>query len=50
MLQVNYLVYPGTSGAPFLDFVIVDRVVVPPEHAGWFCGLGCVDSSRTVWR
>ena len=36
MLQVNYLVYPGTSGAPFLDFVIVDRVVVPPEHAGWF--------------
>ena len=32
-IQANYLVYPATSGAPFLGSLIVDRVVVPPEHA-----------------
>jgi protein O-GlcNAc transferase len=29
---VNYLVYPGTSGAPFVDYVIVDKYVVPPAE------------------
>ena len=27
-VQVNYLVYPGTSGAPFLDLIACDRAVV----------------------
>ncbi|KAK1940514.1 putative UDP-N-acetylglucosamine--peptide N-acetylglucosaminyltransferase SEC [Phytophthora citrophthora] len=31
-IVVNYLVYPGTSGAPFVDYVIVDRFVVPPAE------------------
>jgi protein O-GlcNAc transferase len=31
-LMVNYLVYPGTSGAHFYDYVVVDRVVVPPAE------------------
>lgn len=35
-IQVNYLVYPGTSGASFLDSIVVDRVVVPPEHAQYY--------------
>jgi predicted O-linked N-acetylglucosamine transferase (SPINDLY family) len=28
-LQVNYLGYPGTMGAPYMDYMIVDRTVVP---------------------
>jgi protein O-GlcNAc transferase len=31
-VQVNYLGYPGTMGAGFIDFLIADSVVVPPEH------------------
>lgn len=30
-LQVNYLGYPGTMGAPFMDYLIADPVVIPPE-------------------
>lgn len=29
---INYLVYPGTSGANFIDYIIVDHVVVPAEE------------------
>ncbi len=29
-LQVNYLCYPGTMGAPYFDYIIADPVVVPP--------------------
>jgi predicted O-linked N-acetylglucosamine transferase (SPINDLY family) len=35
-VQVNYLGYPGTTGAPYMDFIIVDRFVVPPHHAPHF--------------
>ena len=31
-LQVNYLGYPGTMGADYIDYLIADRIVVPPEH------------------
>lgn len=31
-LQVNYLGYPGTMGAPYIDYLIADDVVVPPEQ------------------
>lgn len=33
-LQVNYLGYPGTMGADFVDYLIGDPIVTPPEHAG----------------
>ena len=29
-VQVAYLGYPGTSGAPFIDYFISDRVATPP--------------------
>lgn len=32
-IQVNYLGYPGTMGAPFVDYLIGDRFVTPPEQA-----------------
>ncbi|RLN87143.1 hypothetical protein BBJ28_00013248 [Nothophytophthora sp. Chile5] len=31
-IVVNYLVYPGTSGAKFVDYVVVDRYVAPPAE------------------
>ncbi|GLE05017.1 hypothetical protein PINS_up014001 [Pythium insidiosum] len=34
-IVVNYLVYPGTSGASFIDYVVVDRFVAPPETAAF---------------
>eukprot|EP01039_Chlorochromonas_danica_P000772 gene772-837_t len=36
ILTMNYLVYPGTSGANFLDYIVGDKEVIPPEHAQWF--------------
>jgi protein O-GlcNAc transferase len=35
-IQVNYLGYPGTSGATSLDYIMADPVVAPAEHAGFF--------------
>ncbi|MBD2461995.1 tetratricopeptide repeat protein [Oscillatoria sp. FACHB-1407] len=32
-IQVNYLGYPGTMGADFIDYVLTDRVITPPELA-----------------
>lgn len=29
-LQVNYLGYPGTLGAPYMDYIIADRVLITP--------------------
>jgi protein O-GlcNAc transferase len=31
-VQVTYLGYPGTTGAPFIDYILADRIVIPPEH------------------
>ena len=31
-IQVSYIGFPGTSGAPFIDYLVADRFVVPPEH------------------
>jgi protein O-GlcNAc transferase len=31
-VQVNYLGYPGTMGAPYMDYIIGDRMVIPPEQ------------------
>jgi predicted O-linked N-acetylglucosamine transferase (SPINDLY family) len=28
-IQVNYLAYPGTMGAPYIDYIIADKTVIP---------------------
>jgi predicted O-linked N-acetylglucosamine transferase (SPINDLY family) len=33
-IQVNYLGYPGTMGAPYIDYIIADRVVIPEIARG----------------
>lgn len=30
-IQVNWLGYPGTSGASWIDYIVADRFLVPPE-------------------
>lgn len=35
-IQVNWLAYPGTSGAPWLDYVMADPVVLPAALAPHF--------------
>ena len=31
-VQVSFLGYPGTSGAPFFDYLVADPTVIPGEH------------------
>ena len=31
-IQVNWLGYPGTMGADWIDYLIADATIVPPEH------------------
>jgi predicted O-linked N-acetylglucosamine transferase (SPINDLY family) len=31
-LQVGYLGYPGTMGAPFIDYLVADPTLVPPQQ------------------
>ena len=35
-LQVNYLGFPGTLGAPYMDYIIGDRAVIPPGEEGFY--------------
>ena len=35
-IQVNFLGYPSTMGAPFIDYIIGDRIVTPFEHAPFY--------------
>ena len=36
-IQVNYLGFPGTLGAGYIDYIIADRHVIPEEHKGFYC-------------
>ena len=35
-LQINYLGFPGTLGADYMDYIIADRIVIPEEHCGFY--------------
>ena len=35
-IQVNYLGYPGTMGAGFIDYVIADRIVLPFDQQHFY--------------
>jgi protein O-GlcNAc transferase len=36
LIQVNYLGYPGTMGADFIDYIIADAIVVPPAEDAFY--------------
>jgi predicted O-linked N-acetylglucosamine transferase (SPINDLY family) len=35
-VQVNYLGFPGTLGAPFMDYIVADETVIPEAHRGFY--------------
>ncbi len=35
-VQIAYLGFPGTSGAPYLDYILGDRLVTPFEHQPFY--------------
>jgi predicted O-linked N-acetylglucosamine transferase (SPINDLY family) len=41
-VQVNYLGFPGTMGAEFMDYIIADRHVLPEEHLPFY-------TEKVVW-
>jgi predicted O-linked N-acetylglucosamine transferase (SPINDLY family) len=55
-IQVNYLGYPGTTGADYMDYIIADRIVIPEEHQRFYSekvvylpdSYQCNDSARAI--
>ena len=35
-VQATFLGFPGGTGTKFIDYVIADRIVLPPEHRAFF--------------
>jgi predicted O-linked N-acetylglucosamine transferase (SPINDLY family) len=35
-IQVNYLGFPGTIGAPYMDYLIADEIVLPPSSRSFY--------------
>ena len=35
-VQASYLGYPGTMGAPYIDYIIADRIVIPESHLPFY--------------
>jgi len=35
-LQVNFLGFPGTMGAPYIDYIVGDPTTIPAEHQPYF--------------
>ena len=35
-IQINYLGYPGSMGAEFIDYIVADPVVVPPDQRAFY--------------
>ena len=35
-IQVNYLGFPGTMGAEYMDYIIADACVIPPDHRTYY--------------
>ncbi len=55
-VQAKYMGYPGTSGSDFIDYLIADRTVTPPDQEQFFSEkiialpdtLWVTDTARTV--
>lgn len=35
-IQINWLAYPGTSGAPWIDYILADKFVLPDDISAFF--------------
>jgi protein O-GlcNAc transferase len=36
LIQVNYLGYPGTLGAPYIDYILADSTVIPQDQSAFY--------------
>jgi len=36
-IQVNWLGYPGTIGADFIDYIVADKIIIPESHQQFYC-------------
>jgi predicted O-linked N-acetylglucosamine transferase (SPINDLY family) len=35
-VQVSYLGYASTLAVPYVDYLLADRIVIPPDEEGWY--------------
>ena len=35
-IQVNYLGYPGTMGADYMDYIVADKILIPPQSQQFY--------------
>lgn len=35
-IQINYLGYPGTMGANYIDYILADKTVIPPDQQHYY--------------
>ena len=35
-IQINFLGFPGTLGAPYMDYLIADEIVIPPASREYY--------------
>ena len=49
-IQINFLGYPGSLGTSFIDYIIADPVVLPPEHAPYFSENNLASSQLSAKR
>jgi predicted O-linked N-acetylglucosamine transferase (SPINDLY family) len=35
-IQVNWLGYPGTMGADYIDYIVADKTIIPEEHQRFY--------------
>jgi predicted O-linked N-acetylglucosamine transferase (SPINDLY family) len=55
-IQVSYLGYPGTMGAPYFDYIIADAIVIPDDQRRYYTeqivylpdSYQCNDSRRAI--
>ena len=41
-VQVSYLGYPGTMGAPFIDYIVADHVLITPDNVSYY-------AEKVIW-
>jgi len=55
-VQVNFLGYPGTMGAAYVDYIVADAIVIPGDHRAFYTekivtlpdAYQCNDRRRTI--
>ena len=48
-IQINWLGYPGTIGAEFIDYIVADRTIIPePHHEFYVEKIACLPDTYIV--